>query len=661
MFKSLFGALTVAFGIAAIASAQVPSAPKPARIAISATPELVQAGDAPTLTKQDVDAWLDGFMPYALASNDIAGAVVVVVKDGQVLTERGFGFADVQSRRPVDPRTTLFRPGSVSKLFTWTAVMQLVEAGKINLDTDVNQYLDFKIPPYDGKPVTMRELMTHTAGFAETIKHLFPSTAARVLPLNKMVGGWIPNRIFPPGETPAYSNYGAALAGYIVQRVSGEPFDQYIEQHIFAPLGMNHSSFRQPLPPALLRSMSSGYLRASTGARPYEFVGPAPAGSLAATGDDMSHFMIAQLNNGQYGGARILQDATAREMHAPQVQHTPPLDGMALGFYHEDQNGQVIVGHAGDTVSFHSDLHLLLNDDVGLFISMNSRGKDGAAQLVRSALFADFMDRYYPAPTPTLPTMASAKADAATMKGQYWASRRVDSGFVRLLNLLGQTKIVANRDGTVVVAAFTDAAGAPLVWREIGPFIWKDPSGKHTMVAVVKNGRVLRIGEDFPAAFEVYQPAPFADDARWNIPLMIAMAAIMAVALLMWPVQVLVRRRYGRTFPLSGRRALLYRITRATALIDLVVLAVYFSVVQAAGSNISLFDDPLDIWLRMLQVLCVLGVIGAALSVWNLLLVWARNGESWWAKTSVTLLTIALLAFVWFVISLQFVTPTLNY
>jgi hypothetical protein len=135
----------------------------------------------------------------------------------------------------------------------------------------------------------------------------------------------------------------------------------------------------------------------------------------------------------------------------------------------------------------------------------------------------------------------------------------------------------------------------------------------------------------------------------------------MAVALLMWPVQVLVRRRYGRTFPLSGRRALLYRITRATALIDLVVLAVYFSVVQAAGSNISLFDDPLDIWLRMLQVLCVLGVIGAALSVWNLLLVWARNGESWWAKTSVTLLTIALLAFVWFVISLQFVTPTLNY
>ena len=124
-------------------------------------------GAGAPLTKADVDSWLDGLIPYALSVGDVAGAVVVVVKDGQVLTERGFGLADVKSRKPVDPERTLFRPGSVSKLFTWTAVMQQVEAGKLDLDADINTYLDFKIPPRDGKPITLRNLMTHTPGFGE--------------------------------------------------------------------------------------------------------------------------------------------------------------------------------------------------------------------------------------------------------------------------------------------------------------------------------------------------------------------------------------------------------------------------------------------------------------------------------------------------------------
>ena len=190
--------------LASGAASQVPSETKPIRppAAAATTAPAVRPAPAaaPALDKQDLDAWLDGFMPYALSSGDIAGAVVVVVKDGQVLTEKGYGFADVKTRRPVDPKATLFRPGSVSKLFTWTAVMQQVEAGKIDLDADVNRYLDFKIPPYHGQPVTMRDLMTHTAGFEETIKDLFPAKASDVLPLGKLVSRWTPNRIFPPGD-----------------------------------------------------------------------------------------------------------------------------------------------------------------------------------------------------------------------------------------------------------------------------------------------------------------------------------------------------------------------------------------------------------------------------------------------------------------------------
>ena len=206
----------------------------------------------PVLTKSDVDGWLDGLMPYALSVGDIAGAVVTVVKDGQVLTERGFGLADVKSRRPVDPERTLFRPGSVSKLFTWTAVMQQVEAGKLDLDTDINTYLDFKIPPRDGKPITLRNLMTHTPGFGEAaqrpIRHLPRSGSG---PWASTWRAWTPPRIFPPGEVPAYSNYGAGLAGYIVERVSGEPFDDYIETPHLRPARhdagrASASPFRKP-------------------------------------------------------------------------------------------------------------------------------------------------------------------------------------------------------------------------------------------------------------------------------------------------------------------------------------------------------------------------------------------------------------------------------
>src|SRR5216684_3471521 len=194
------------------------------------------------LTVADATAWLDGFMPMQLEREDIAGAVVLVVKDGKVLLAKGYGYKDVAKKIPVTPDSTLFRPGSISKLFTWTAVMQLVEQGKLDLDRDVNTYLDFSIPEAYGKPITLRNIMTHTPGFEETIKGLFAHDRR---PLAVVMKTWVPERIFPPGEVSAYSNYGASLAGYIVQRVSGEPFEQYVARHILQPLGMTHSTFEQ--------------------------------------------------------------------------------------------------------------------------------------------------------------------------------------------------------------------------------------------------------------------------------------------------------------------------------------------------------------------------------------------------------------------------------
>src|SRR5690348_14728575 len=291
MMRALAWLVAIAAAAAIPASAQsptqlAPTKPTAAVLPASAPPATSAAAEgAHDLSKQDVDAWLDGYMPYALKAGDIPGAVVVVVKDGQPLTMRGFGYSDLATQKPVDPQLTLFRPGSVSKLFTWTAVMQLVQQGKLNLDADVNTYLDFKIPPRNGKPITLRNLMTHTPGFAETAKYLIEFGEVKPKPLGQILARWVPDRIYDPGAMPAYSNYGASVAGYIVERVSGEPFDQYIQRHIFAPAGMAHSSFDQPLPADLRPLMSKGYKAGTDEPQPYEVIGMAPAGALAASGD----------------------------------------------------------------------------------------------------------------------------------------------------------------------------------------------------------------------------------------------------------------------------------------------------------------------------------------------------------------------------------------
>ncbi len=321
-------------------------------------------------------------MPISIGRANIPGAVVVVVKDGQILTSRGYGFSDVAKRKKVDPATTMFRPGSISKLFTWTAVMQQVEQGKLNLDADVNTYLDFKIPPRNGKPVTLRNIMTHTAGFEEQVMDLIAVDQKKYVPYDQILKRWVPKRVYDPGTTPAYSNWATALAGYIVSRVSGEPFETYIQNHIFAPTGMRLSTFAQPLPANLKPFMAEGYQDGVSKPYGFEYVGVAPAGSLSASGDDMGRFMIAHLAN----GGPLLKPATAQLMHSTANEPIPGGQKMSLGFYQSNINGHPVVSHGGDTVAFHSDLHLFLNDGVGLYVSFNSGGREGAAQALRGAL-----------------------------------------------------------------------------------------------------------------------------------------------------------------------------------------------------------------------------------------------------------------------------------
>ena len=609
------------------------------------------------LTKADVDAWLDGYMPYALKAGHIPGAVVVVVKDGQPLTMRGFGYSDLKAQKPVDPELTLFRPGSVSKLFTWTAVMQLVQAGKLNLDADVNQYLDFKIPPRDGKPITLRNLMTHTPGFAETAKYLIDFGEKKPAPLGKVLSRWSPERIYAPGSMPAYSNYGASIAGYIVERVSGEPFDQYVQRHIFTPAGMSHSSFEQPLPVALRPLLSKGYKPGTDDPQPYEVIGMSPAGALAASGADMGRFMIAHLNH------TLISPATAQLMYGNANKPYPDLPAMALGFYHEDRNGLNIVGHGGDTVFFHSDLHLFLDKNVGLYVSMNSVGKDGAAHALREELLQEFTDRYFPAPAQNLPTASTAKADGALMSGHYVSSRAGGFNFLRLASLLGETTVGVDKDGTLIASSITDLSGSPRKWQEVKPLLWKEVNGADYLQAIPDGHGGIKMFSITPYAPIIeFLPAPGSLNAGWIFPVGGIALLVLVIAALGWPIVALVRRKYKYQPDIAGRPLMLHRATRATAWLFIALVVGWILVLTAVNNDLAALNGALDIWMRLLQLVLIIAIVGTLVAIWNAYVVAKRGtGKRWVATSWAALVALSALFMAWLFLDLGLLTASLNY
>lgn len=642
----MFLALTLA--AAPVADAQVPPDVEAAPAAEGEN--VVAPVRIPGLVRTDLEAWMDGFMPWALRAGDIAGAVVVVVKDGEVLLQKGYGYADLEAREPVDPERTLFRPGSVSKLFTWTAVMQLVEQGRVDLDADLNQYIDFEIPPRDGKAITLRQVMTHTTGMEEQIRGLITSRSEELVPLGDALKRWVPRRIHEPGATPAYSNYATALAGYVVERVSGESFDDYVERHILGPLGMASSSFRQPLPEALARRMSRGYKSASDGEpQDYEYISLAPAGSLAATGADMARFMLAHLQGGAIGDRRILSAEATRRMHTAGQATVGPLNQMMLGFYETTLNGHHAVAHGGDTRWFHSDLQLFPDDGLGLFVSFNSSGTNGATLHIRGGLVRAIADRYLTDPPPRSAGVgeAEAKEHAQRIAGTYLSSRRAQSSFISLVYLLGPTKVGVNEDGTISVGGMVDASGAPRKWRQIAPWVWQDVNGGERLAADVVDGRVVRFGIEPYASIMVFERMPWYRSPALLSPLLMLSLGVLLLTVIAWPVSALVRRYYRVPYRLEGADARAHRVIRIVAL---AVAAAMLGMLGLVVAMMSDFDrmgpgsDGLIIGLRLLATIVL--PAGALLALWNAWQV-LRSGRRWLAKAWAVLLALSCLSLLW--------------
>ena len=610
------------------------------------------------LTKADVEAWLDGYLPYALHSSDIAGATVAVVQNGQLLTSRGYGYADVAKRTPVVPAGTLFRPGSVSKLITWTAVMQLVDQGKLDLDADVNRYIDFKIPPHNGKPVTLRNVLTHTGGFEEVGKDLINYEQHPPMALGAYLKRYVPQRIFAPGTTPGYSNWATSLAGYIVERKSGMPFDDYVEQRIFTQLGMNDSTFRQPLPANLKPRMAQGYAQASEDPAAFEIVVPAPAGAMTSTSTDMAKFMIAHLQ----GGKGILSPAAWKTMHDSPLTIIPPLNRMELGFFETNVNGRQVNAHLGDTQGFHTSLHLFMNEGVGLFVSFNSGGKAGAAGTLRGTLFHDFADRYFPAERHDGRVDAeTAKQHAALMAGNWLVSRRWESSFLKIAGLLGQPTISTDDNGYMIVSNLVGPSGVPRRWVEIAPFVWRDRDGPDRLAATLVDGKPVRWSMDFMSPFMVYDRVPVGESAAWILPAVYASLGIIALTFLYWPAAWFVRRRYKSDLAVAGNARKAYRATRVISGLMLALFAGWMAVLTIMLGDAALLADSSDPWLWLIQIAGAVILVGAvAISGWNAWLTW-RDGRGWTRKLWSALVLLACLLLLYVAHTFGLLAMTVNY
>src|SRR3569833_1755146 len=385
--------------------------------------------------------------------------------------------------------------------------------------------------------------------------------------------------------------------------------------------------------------MATGYPRASAKPNKFEIVDPAPAGSMSSTGADMAQFMLAHLGDGANANGRILKPETAEMMHNTPTTFLPPLNRMELGFFETNINGREVIAHLGDTQVFHTSLHLFLADHVGLYVSFNSAGGAAGAHTIRGSLFADFADRYFPS------TEHAGRVDATTsaehvkmLAGSWQARRRMVTGFVRSLQLVGQTEVTANAKGELLILALMGAGGAPTEWGEIAPFVWRDAHGHDRLAAKVVDGKVVRWSMDMESPFTVFDRTPASMSPGWIMPLLYASLAILLLAFLHWPVSALVRRHYKTALPVEGRARQAYRLTRLFAgqvLVELLERVMVVSSLFADLSNLTCDADAKLWFMQIFGLVVFLGAVG--LAAWNVLFAF-RTGRRWPSKVAAVLI-----------------------
>lgn len=529
---------------------------------------------APELTPEDLNTWLDGLLPTALNSAEVPGAIVSVVKDGQVVTTRGYGYANVEDQTPVTG-DSVFQVASLSKLPTTIAALQLVDQGKLDLDTDISTYVDVPIKRQFEDPITLRHLLTHTAGFEERRGPFFTYDEGATYDLAEDILTDPPVQVYRPGTTAGYSNYGLILVGYIVQVVSGIPFDQYVADNVLIPAGMTSSTYQQPLPTHLEDQLATGYVTTGERGRGF-FTGVGPGGALSSTGNDMAAFMNAQLTG------QLLSPTMKKLAWNPGIETPYQGKQLGLGYFLDKRNGLKTVGHNGDFEYFRSSIELFPEENIGIFVSVNGLGKDNAGMNIRRIVLQGFADRYLPAAQEQTTTDPAAAQRAQDVANRYIGSSAPESTLASLpLDLLPflSPPLTATEDGGLIL-------DGKVYLRQISPWVWEDLTETTTISAdpTRQNPNLLMTG--------VITLIPIGAFESFTFYGLTAGLVLLLLVVLAWPLGAW--RRYA---PLNWME----RIGRLGA----------FAVLAAVGLLAILFNDVYAISAGLCRTVQVTALLGA--------------------------------------------------
>lgn len=618
---------------ASVSQATLPPAP----------PTAQQRSGGPTAATADaLKAFFDGAVPGLLSADHVPGTVVSVVHGGVTAFTGGYGVADVQSGQPFDPNRSLVRIASITKLFTATAVMQQVAAGRLDLTADVNSYLpNLHIPSVDGDRVTSENLLDHTAGFEERSVGDGARSADQVAPLQTFLATDMPARIRPAGQISAYSNYGAGLSGQIVASVTGQSWGAYVQGHILDPLGMRHTTPFEPVPAALAADAAHSYDWTEGGYReiPFIFDRLPPDGAISSTATDMANFMNAHLAGENADGAtastEILDPTTLALMHQRSFSANPDLDGYAHGFHESTVAGHRALTHDGSWEGFQSMLLLVPDSDLGLFVSTNSTG---GIELVTD-LLDRFTGRFLAATTrPVTSSGAVSAADPADFAGYYQPARHNETSQERILTPLNTTRL--SMDGSTVTFQ-----GRP--WDQIGPLLYQDrTSGQRLALVSVPDG-TRYVATDGAS----YQLVPTTDTARTNL-LLLAVPVLALLAALALPVSALTRRLRKRPAPVRGRGWMWSRrLAIASTVVGLGFVVMLFLILAGdTGDFVYGLTASFD-WLLVLPLVFLVmtaGTIGLTVRSW-------ASGSGVLSQLHQSTLIAGMLTLTWFLIHFHLV------
>jgi CubicO group peptidase (beta-lactamase class C family) len=589
-----------------------------------------------------LEAWMDGAIAAQLEGLNIAGATVAVVKDGEVIFSKGYGYADVKGRVHVDPAKTLFRIGSVSKLFVWLSVMQLVEQGRLDLNADVNTYLsDVQVPRRYSVPVTMKHLMTHTPGFEDQVIGLFARDASKMRPLGEVLADEMPARVREPGRIASYSNHGTGLAMHVVESITGEPWEAYIQKHILDPLGMAHTVLAQPVPGPFSSDLSKGYAFDANvfTEKEFEFVPLGPVGGISAPADDMAKFMLTFLGNGEYAGARVLEESTARTMQSELHRMEDGVNPMDYGLMDMSMPGLRIIGHGGDTFYFHTLFALFPDHNTGLFASYNSSSDVDA----RGNLLRLFAERYYLSGEPERPApVGDFETRAARYTGAYRVNRFSHKSLAKLGAALSPVNVRYDGEGALRVSA----TGA-IRWIEVAPNTFQDEDGDRRLVFIEDgNGRITHIAfAELPIlAFERIGPVSMPEVHGL---LFAGTVLTCLMALILWPAAAIVRWRHGvivsrqQTIPVRARWIGWIAAALVIAFVVMLLGGIQDPTEVAYG-----LSDNVKVILAIPLVVTVLAGVMLGITIH----LWLQGRGRFFPRVWYSLVVLALAVFVWQVI-----------